>query len=48
VNALVRQGKTNAEVLAAKPTADYDARVPQSKETSERFVNQLYAEIKAN
>ena len=28
VAALVKQGKTNAEVLAAHPTADYDARVP--------------------
>ena len=44
---LVKQGKTNAEVLAAHPTADYDARVPDSKTTSDRFVNQLYAELKA-
>jgi glyoxylase-like metal-dependent hydrolase (beta-lactamase superfamily II) len=48
VAALVKQGKSNAEVVAAHPTADYDARVPQAKETSDRFVNQLYAEIKAN
>ena len=44
---LVKQGKTNAEVLAAHPTADYDARVPDSKTTADRFVNQLYAELKA-
>ena len=44
---LVKQGKSNAEVLAAHPTADYDARVPDSKTTSDRFVNQLYAELKA-
>jgi cyclase len=43
---LVREGKTQAEVLAAKPTSEYDARVPQAAQTSERFVNQLYAEIK--
>ncbi len=43
---LVAQGKTQEEVLAAHPTADYDARVPNSKETSERFVTQLYAELK--
>jgi cyclase len=44
---LVAQGKTQDEVLAAHPTADYDARVPNSKETSDRFVTQLYAELKA-
>ncbi len=44
---LVAQGKTQEEVLAAHPTAEYDARVPNSKETTERFVNQLYAELKS-
>ncbi len=43
---LVAQGKTQEEVLAAHPTAEYDARVPNSKETTERFVTQLYAELK--
>jgi cyclase len=43
---LVAQGKTQEEVLAAHPTSDYDARVPNSKETTERFVTQLYAELK--
>ena len=32
---LVKQGKTQAEVVAAHPTADCDARVPQAKETAE-------------
>jgi glyoxylase-like metal-dependent hydrolase (beta-lactamase superfamily II) len=44
---LVSQGKTQEEVLAAHPTAEYDARVPNSKETTERFVDQVYAELKA-
>jgi glyoxylase-like metal-dependent hydrolase (beta-lactamase superfamily II) len=44
---LVAQGKTQEEVLAANPTADYDAKVPNSKETTQRFVTQLYAELKA-
>jgi cyclase len=48
VAALVQQGKTVEEVLAAKPTADYDAIVPNSSTTSERFVRQLYAELKTN
>lgn len=42
---LIQQGKSAQEVLAAHPTSEYDARVPQSKETQERFVNQLYAEL---
>jgi cyclase len=43
---LIAQGKTQDEVLAANPTAEYDARVPNSKETTQRFVTQLYAEVK--
>ena len=44
---LVDQGKTQDEVLAAKPTADFDAKVPNSAETSQRIVTQIYAELKA-
>ena len=44
---LVAQGKTLPEVMAAKPTADYDSKVPQANETIARFVGQLYAELKA-
>jgi len=47
VNALVQQGKTVEEVLAAKPTSDYD-NIPNASTTSERFVRQLYAELKTN
>jgi len=43
---LVSQGKSQEEVLAAKPTADYDAKVTNSTETTQRFVTQLYAELK--
>jgi cyclase len=48
VAVLVRQGKSVEDVLAAKPTSDYDATVPNSSTTSERFVRQLYAELKTN
>jgi cyclase len=48
VAALVAQGKTVDEVLAAKPTSDYDAIVPNASTTSERFIRQLYAELKTN
>jgi glyoxylase-like metal-dependent hydrolase (beta-lactamase superfamily II) len=46
VAALVTQGKTQEEVVAAKPAGEYDARVPQAAQTADRFVGQLYAEIK--
>ncbi|HJZ71880.1 MAG TPA: MBL fold metallo-hydrolase [Vicinamibacterales bacterium] len=46
VAALVQQGKSQEEVVAAKPTSDYDTKVPQADTTSARFVGQLYAEIK--
>jgi cyclase len=48
VAVLVQQGKSVEDVLAAKPTSDYDATVPNSSTTSERFVRQLYAELKTN
>ena len=44
VAALVRQGKTQDEVVAAKPTADWDAKVPQGATTSERFIRAIAAE----
>jgi len=47
VAALVAQNKTLEEVIAAKPTADFDAQVPQGPQTAERFIGWLYAEIKA-
>jgi cyclase len=46
VNKLISEGKSQEEVLAAKPTADFDAKVPNSAETTQRFVTQLYAELK--
>jgi glyoxylase-like metal-dependent hydrolase (beta-lactamase superfamily II) len=45
VAAMVKQGKTAQEIVAAKPTADYDAKIEQVGTTAERFVNQLYAEL---
>lgn len=46
VRKLVTEGKSEQEVMAANVTADYDAKVPNSKETTQRFVTQLYAELK--
>jgi len=42
---MVKQGKTAQEIIAAKPTAPYDSKVDQAAMTSERFINQLYAEL---
>jgi cyclase len=48
VAVLVKQNKTQAEVLAAKLTSDYDAKVTgASAMTADRFVGQLYTELKA-
>jgi cyclase len=47
VAGLVAQGKTLEEVIAAKPTADFDERVPQGAQSADRFIKWLYAEIKA-
>lgn len=43
---MVAQGKTLQDVIAAKPTADYDAKVPGVGTTGERFIGQVYAELK--
>jgi glyoxylase-like metal-dependent hydrolase (beta-lactamase superfamily II) len=44
---LVAQGKTEDEVVAAKVTADLDGKVQQVAMTGERFVRQVYQELKA-
>ena len=44
---LVDQGKSEDEVVAAKVTADLDARVQEPGTTSERFIRQVYAEVKS-
>ena len=47
VSALVAQGRSQEEVLAAKPLADLDPRVQQAGTTGDRFLGQVYADIKA-
>lgn len=47
VAALVNQGRSEDEVVAAKVNADLDARIQQPGTTGERFVRQVYAELKA-
>ena len=43
---LVAQGQTQEQVVAAKVTADYDAKVEQAGTTGDRFVGQVYGELK--
>ena len=48
VAALVKQGKTQDEVIAAKPSAEFDPKVVGSTQmTADRFVTQLYQELTA-
>ena len=47
VAALVAQGKSEDEVVAAKVNADLDAKIQQAGTTGERFVRQAYADLKA-
>jgi len=48
VQQLIAQGKTIDEAVAAHPTAEFDAHVPQSAQTADRFVRWVYAEVEAN
>ncbi len=49
VATLVRQNKTQEEVVAAKPTSDVDAKVTGATPmTADRFVGQLYQELKSS
>jgi cyclase len=43
---LMEQGKSEQDVIAAHPTADFDGKVSQPGTTADRFVGQLYAEMK--
>ena len=43
----IKQGKTQEQVIAAKLTSDYDSKVPEVGTTADRFIGQLYADLKA-
>jgi hypothetical protein len=45
IAALVKQGKSADEVIAAKITADTDAKVDPGGTSSERFIRAVYAEL---
>ena len=44
---LVAQGQTQEQVVAAKLLADFEAKVQQPGTTGDRFIGQVYAELKA-
>ena len=44
---LVRQGRTLEQVIASKPTAEFDSKVPGVGTTGDRFIGQVYAELQA-
>jgi cyclase len=47
VAVLVKQNKTQEEVVAAKVTADFDSKVTgATPQTADRFVGQVYQELK--
>ena len=47
VAALVKQNKTQEDVVASKPTSEWDAKVTGATPmTADRFVTQLYQELK--
>jgi cyclase len=47
VSELIAQGKSLEQVIAAKPLADLDANVQQAGTTGDRFLGQVYADLKA-
>ncbi len=45
VAALIKQGMTLEQITAAKPLAEFDAKVSQPGTTGDRFIGQLYGEL---
>lgn len=48
VTTLIGQGKTEDEVVGAKLTAEWDGKIQVPGTTGERFIRQVYADVKAN
>ena len=54
ISKMIKEGKSEADVIAAKPWADFDSKVPQSDAkvgntnqlVAQRFATQVYAELK--
>lgn len=48
ISSLVAQGKTLEEVVAARPTAEFDAQIPQGAQSADEIVKWMYTAIKAH
>jgi cyclase len=48
ISSLIAQGKTLEEVIAARPTAAFDAQVPQGTQSADEIVKWMYSAIKAH
>ena len=46
VSKLIQEGRTQEQIVAAKPTKDYDERTGNAAQSADRFVGQLYAELR--
>ncbi|HEY6361114.1 MAG TPA: MBL fold metallo-hydrolase [Vicinamibacterales bacterium] len=46
VSKMMAQGMTLEQIVAAKPTKDFDERVGNAAQSADRFVGQLYAELR--
>jgi glyoxylase-like metal-dependent hydrolase (beta-lactamase superfamily II) len=46
VTKLMQEGKSLEETVAARPTADYDERTGNAAASADRFVGQVYAELR--
>jgi glyoxylase-like metal-dependent hydrolase (beta-lactamase superfamily II) len=44
---LIAQGKTEKEVVASKPAADYAKKIPQTESSEDRFVSVVYEALKS-
>jgi len=45
---MLKQGKTQEEIMAAKPAAEFSSRIKEIGTTDDRFVGQVIAELKSN
>ncbi len=48
ISSLIAQGKTLEEVVAARPTAEFDAQIPQGTQSADEIVKWMYTAIKAH
>ena len=46
VSKMMSQGQTVEQIVAAKPTKDFDDRVGNAAMSADRFVQQLFAELR--